>query len=184
MVMDLIHKLEYVIEFIDPVDYFDVVLQKQIDLRLRYEGNTKKIVIVDFDNRFDGTVNSRLVSSCFIKKYTRYFNDCSHFRGSLLELNNSADKYNDVKYIYNKLTNERGYNRNYLPVYIYNDDGDIISYEEFEYNVDLMLEEFKLFVDKFEFNSDEKRITDAFVLDEKIKSNIKFIGWRDYWITV
>jgi len=44
-----------------------------------------------------------------------------------------------------------------------------------------MLEEFILFCDTFEFNSDEKTIIDSFIQDENIKSNIKFYGWKDYW---
>jgi len=47
-----------------------------------------------------------------------------------------------------------------------------------------MLEEFKVFLDTFEFNDNEKKIIKNFISDEKIKSNIKFIGWKDYWITV
>ena len=63
-------------------------------------------------------------------------------------------------------------------------NNNFISSQEFEYNVDLMLEEFKLFTNKFEFNENEKRIIESFVSDEKIKSNIKFIGWKDYWISI
>jgi hypothetical protein len=162
MVMDLVHKLEYIIEFIEPIDYFNVILQKQIDLRIKYKGDVEKIVIVNLDRSSD-----RLNSSDFMKKHDRDFNNFSYYRVNFLELNNSPDKYSHIKYLYKKIK----------------DDCDK-SLEEYEYNFDLMLEEFKLFVDKFEFNSDEKRIIDAFVLDKKIKSNIKFIGWKDYWITV
>ena len=42
-----------------------------------------------------------------------------------------------------------------------------------------MLEEFKLFLDKFEFNKDEKKIIETFTLDKQLKSNIKSIQWID-----
>jgi len=46
-----------------------------------------------------------------------------------------------------------------------------------------MLEEFKLFCKFFEFNEYEKKIISSIIEDPNLKSNIKFIGWIDYWIT-
>ena len=180
--MDVQHRLKYVIEFIEPVDYFDIVLQKQIDLRLKYTGNTKLIQIVEFGHHYHG-FDDRLAKSNFMSKYSNSYNDYNFLRISLLELNNKPEKYEIIKNIYQSCTKYVRYGH-HIPDILYDNDGIIVSLEEFEYKMDIMLEEFKLFTNTFEFSEDEKKIINAFVLDEKIKPNIKFAGWRDYWSSV
>ena len=41
------HSLYFMIEFKNPVDYFDVILQKQIDLRLQFEKPQEKNRSID-----------------------------------------------------------------------------------------------------------------------------------------
>lgn len=153
MVSFLTHLIQYKIVFKTPVDYFDVVLQKQIDLRQKLTINENFVIVLNLHS------DKRFIESEFIKKYP-YFDDTHLFRFSFLNLNNSPDKYKGIKQLYNKTSK-------------------IKTYEEFEYTMDLMLEEFKLFLDHFEFNEDEKKIIDAFVMDDNLKSNIQFIGWND-----
>ena len=50
--------------------------------------------------------------------------------------------------------------------------------------VDLLLEEFNLFCNTFEFDLEEQKIIDSIVIDENLKSDIKFSGWKDYWETI
>jgi hypothetical protein len=175
MVLDIVHKIVYEIQFNQPVDYFDVILQKQIDLRLKIKGNVKKIEVIELNNE-----NEVFKKSTFYEKYKIIFEDYTNFRTSFLSLINNPEKYSIYKKIYEKIKQDELYKDKYYNNDIYKAE----SYEEFEYNFDLVLEEFKLFLDKFEFDENLKKIIDSFVLDEKINTNIKFIGWRDYWITV
>ncbi len=62
--MDIQHRLKYVIEFENQVDYFNVILQKQIDTRLKFEGNENYIIVVDLN-----CDNKRLNDKTFFTKY-------------------------------------------------------------------------------------------------------------------
>ena len=167
MVMDIVHKIKYVIEFKQPVDYFNVILQKQIDLRLKFDGNINIINVLDLDNG-----NERLYGTTYYSKYKSYFHNFKI--KSFLTLNDSPDKYKIINKIYKEMLYDK----------YFNELIKVKSYEEFEYEFDLMLEEFKVFCDNFEFNSDEVKIINSIMEDENLKSNIKFYGWKDYWITV
>jgi hypothetical protein len=156
------HHIQYKLYWINPVDYFDVVLQKQIDLRTKLEINENYIVVVKL------TCDKRFSDSEFYKKYKTLFNNINDFGFSFLKLNSSQQKYTIIKTIYYELKEKQS-------------EYAKMSLEEFEYKIDLMLEEFKLFLDKFEFNENEKKIIEAFTLDEKLKSNIKFIEWDDFY---
>lgn len=157
------HKIQYKIVFTTPVDYFDVVLQKQIDLRQKFTINEDFVIVLHLE------LDKRFSESEFLKKFI-FFDDTQLFRFSFLKLNDSPNKYTEIKRLYN----DNFANRHYQ--YRLN----IKTYEEFEYYIELMLEEFKLFLDHFEFNENEKKIINAFVMDDNLKSNIKFIGWEDY----
>jgi hypothetical protein len=165
MVSGSVRKIQYKIEFVNKVDWFDVILQKQIELRKKFvKCDENHVVIIELDNC------KKFLNSDFMNKYSWIYIDPYSFDFSFLKLNNSPDKYKLIRQLFNKI--------NY-------DKGDIfcnienLSYEEFEHKIDHMLEEFKLFLDKYEFDEDTKKIIEAFTLDEKIKSNIKFIGWTD-----
>jgi len=177
MVMDIVHKIKYVIEFKNPVDYYNVILQKQIDLRLKFEGNENCITIFDFDS-----YNERLVDTIFFSKYKDIFSNNNIIgRISYLNFYDDPDRYLILKDKYKLLEKNR-----WTPKILISkeDNNSIISYEEFEFNIDVMLEEFKLFCKFFEFNEDEKKIISSIVEDTNLKSNIKFMGWKDYWIIV
>lgn len=62
--------------------------------------------------------------------------------------------------------------------------GVIMSYEEFEYYFETMLEEFHLFLNTWEFEDGENKFIDSIVMDDKLKPNIEFAGWIDEWITI
>jgi len=178
MVMDIVHKIKYVIEFKNPVDYFDVILKKQIDLRLKFDGNENCITIFDFDS-----MNKRLMDSKFYSKYGDIFSNFSVIGEiSYSKLYDNPDKYSKLKYRYERIKKNVDH---WTPKILLSreDNNLIVSYEEFEYNIDVMLEEFKLFCKFFEFNEYEKKIISSIIEDPNLKSNIKFIGWIDYWIT-
>lgn len=179
MVVDMPqHKLKYVVEFKNPVDYFDVILQKQIDLRLKFEADVNSITVTDL-----GIDDKRLKNNTFFSKYEHTFRNHS-LRKSFLELNNDPHKYSFAKKIYN-YSNEclkYGYQSWHdCELFLSLSKEKNISYEEFEYNFDVMLEEFKLFCNFLELDEDEKKILDSIVKDDNLKSNIKFFGWKDYW---
>jgi hypothetical protein len=178
MVMDIVHKIKYIIEFKNPVDYFDVILQKQIDLRLEFDGNENCITIFDFDSR-----NKRLRDTNFFSNYEDIFSNYNVIgQTSYYKLYEDPDKYSKLKYIYERIEKDISH---WTPKILLSseDNNLVVSYEEFEFNIDIMLEEFKLFCKFFEFNEDEKKIISSIVEDPNLKSNIKFIGLIDYWIT-
>ena len=166
MVEILSHKIQYKIVFKTPVDYFDVVLQKQIELRQKFTINEDSVIVLNLD------LDKRFNESDFLNKYI-FFEHTQFFRFSFLKLNESPNKYNEIKKLY----------KDYDKYFCYESPFNMKTtktYEEFEYYIDLMLEEFKLFLDKFEFNENEKKIINAFTQDENLKTNIKFISWTDY----
>jgi len=87
MVFDIIHKIKYVIEFKEPVDYFDVILQKQIDMRLKFYGNENELTLINLDS-----YNERLSYSKFFHTYEKYFM-LYNKKKSFFELINSPYKY-------------------------------------------------------------------------------------------
>ncbi len=183
MVMDIVHKIKYVIEFKQPVDYFNVILQKQIDLRQKFSGNENNIIILELDSS-----HKRLTETNFYSKFGKIFSNHNYFgRKSYLDLSNDSNKYVTFKDFYKDATERSKYML--LPEYFLDLDETVIlkkivSYEEYEYKVDLLLEEFTLFCNTFEFNLDERKIIDSIILDPNLKSNIKFCGWKDYWETI
>jgi hypothetical protein len=62
----------------------------------------------------------------------------------------------------------------------YNED---LKMDVYEKHMNDALEHFRLFMTDFTFNADEMKVLDAFMFDDEIQPNIKFIGWEDYWIT-
>jgi hypothetical protein len=180
MVICVEHNIAYIIEFKEPVDYFNVYLQKQIDLRLKFNGDEKKITILEINSN-----NKKFTKSKFYLTHMEYFT-YSEIR-SFLDLIDSPNKYQTIKSLYKSLTDK---NKMWIPNFLKKDKSskselltNVISYEEFEYNFDMMLEELKLYCNTFEFECDEKRIIDSITQDENLKSNIKFCGWKDFWIT-
>jgi hypothetical protein len=168
-----VHYIQCKITFINPVDYFDVVLQKQIDLRMKFKINENDVIVSELND------DKRFIDSEFIKNHRILFEVIGYFGISYLLLNNSPNKYKYYREIFDKIKNM-----------IYMGGVDIVfeefdedmCYEEFEYKMDIMLDQFNLFLNKFELSEDEKKIIEAFELDENLKSNIKSICWKDFFI--
>ena len=179
MVMDIVHNIEYIVTFNKPVDYFDTVLQKQIDTRFKCEKcSSEEIIVIKLKYSDD-----ILLCSEFIEKFGSLFNNYD-IRYNFLELNNSPNKYKIINELYKKfcLYNIREL-RHYKLEKVEDGVGMevIISYEEFEYYFETMLEELHLFLNTYEFTDGEKKFIDSIVMDEKLKPNIKFAGWIDEW---
>lgn len=183
MVIMVVHKIRYVIKFKELLDYFNVVLQKQIDTRFKCNKcSTNKIYIIDFGISDD----KRLFNSEYIKKYSTLFLN-NNIRYEFLKLNNSPDKYQIIKELYKKFLD---YDTIVLQHYKLEKIVDgvgmdvIIPYEEFEYYFETMLNEFHLFLNNWEFEDGEKKFIDSIIMDEKLKLklNIEFVGWIDKWV--
>ncbi len=77
--MSVGHYLEYIIEFKNPVDLFDVIYQLKIQTRNNFEGNEKKITIcrlhsdLIYGRELNDPVN-RFANTEFIKKYANIWN--------------------------------------------------------------------------------------------------------------
>ena len=96
MVMNIVHKIRYVIKFKKPVDYFDIVLQKQIDTRFKCADSSTTIITV---SKFELWNDKRLLDSEYMKKYSTLFANYN-IRYNFLELNNCPYKYYKIKDIY------------------------------------------------------------------------------------
>ena len=148
-------------------------------MRLKFDGNENCITIFNFDAK-----NKKLKNTNFFSKYGDSFSNYQIFgQISYSSLYENPNIYTILKDRYKSI--EKNVKHWTPKILLSNEDkNSIVSYEEFEYNIDIMLEEFKLFCNFFEFNEDEKKIISSFVDDPNIKSNIKFIGFKDYWITI
>lgn len=178
MVMDVVHRIRYVIKFKEPVDYFDVVLQKQIDTRFMCtDCSSTNITVIKLDSN-----DERLSNSEYMKKYSTLFTNYN-IRYKFLELNNSPNKYDIIKELYIKFLTFGIREIQYYKLEKIEDGvgmGVIMSYEEFEYYFETMLDQFHLFLNTWEFEDKEKKFIDSIVMDEKL--NIEFAGWIDEWI--
>lgn len=159
MVMNIVHKIKYVIEFKNPADYFNVILQKQIDLRLKFDDNVNCIIIFDSD-----PYNKRLENTNFFSNYKDSFSKYNIIGPkSYLNFYDNPNRYSILKDEYISL--EKSVYRLTPKILLSKEDNNsIVSYEEFEFNIDVMLEEFKLFCKFFEFNEDEKKIISSQLL--------------------
>lgn len=160
------HLLVYKIIFNNPIDYYNVFFQKQIDLRIRIDGDIKQIVICKFKSAHEllksfTEKSQKNIRSRYDSRYSFY-----HDRklGSWINLIDDSNKYQKIKRAYKS-------------------DDFIIGYNEYENIMDNLLEEYKLKVANLQFNEDQQKILNAFVNDQEIKPNIKFSGWIDYWET-
>lgn len=187
MVFKIVHTVKYVIKFKNPIDYFDIVLQKQIDARFKFaNGTSEKIIVIDL------TSDSRFLDSEYMKKYSDLF--LSHdLRYKFLELNNSPDKYSIIEKIFTDLSLKNKYYLNeFIDVFdtckktcvTIRDLKKIRDKDEFNYCFETMLEEFHFFLNTLQFIDEEKKFIDSIVMDDEIKSNIEFAGWiEEYeWI--
>lgn len=191
MVVDIIHTVKYVIKFKNPVDYFDIVLQKQIDARFKFaNGTSEEICVIDL------TFDRRFLDSEYMKKYSELFLSRDlNLRYNFLELNNSHDKYSIIE----KLFKDLSLYNNPLSKYYLNEYHDVFKKckktsvtirdlkkmddkDEFSHCIETMLEEFHFFLNTFQFTDEEKKFINSIVMDDKIKSNIEFAGWIDEWM--
>jgi len=173
-----IRNIQFKIILKNQINFLDVLIEKQIDMVKFLTYNEKlhnnyidnEIIIVNLDN------DDRLKKSNFINKY-KFLDDNCFLNTSLLELCQSPEKYYIIKKIYENIKKHKQTYKNINNFFVYQFNS--INYDEFEYKIDMMLEELKLFLDKFQFDNFEQKIIDIFISDEKLKSNIKFIGWFD-----
>lgn len=184
MITEIIHRIKYVIKFKEPVDYFNVLLQKQIEARFACDScTTTEINVIKFELWNDWN-NKRLSDSEYMKKYSELFTNYN-IRYKFLELNNSLNKYDKIKNIYQAYETYDIRELKYYKLEKVENGvgmGTIMTYEEFENYFETMLEEFHLFLNTWKFTDEEKIFIDSIVMDEKLKSNIKFAGWIDEWV--
>ena len=183
MVHGTSYDIVYIIEFINPVDWFDVILQKQIESRFEFIEATKTSIVI---KKHTQIFNQReLVNHEKIcEKYYEIEKKLNFDRILFLNLNNDQNKYEKIRYIYTGKTN---YNKliyantkdeinNIIDAYI---EKNKLDFEETLYKLELFLEEFKLFVYALKLEESEQNAINLIIQDPKLSSNIKFVGWKD-----
>jgi hypothetical protein len=183
MVHGTSYDLVYNIEFINPVDWFDVILQKQIDSRFEFIEATKTSIVIKIHRQI---FNRRKLENHEIicDKYCEIKQKFNFDNILFLELNNDPKKYEKIRYIYtaktyyNNLlyTDTRDEMNNIIDTYI---EKNKLDYEETVYELELFLEEFKLFVNGLKLEESEQNAINLIIQDPKLSSNIKFAGWKD-----
>jgi len=174
MVMETVHRLRYIIKFDKPVDYFDVFLQKQIDTRIKFGGDENLVILFDFnymsnDDRFRHLINNYFC----IKAHNNLLWEGLEYIDHTYEPSNFVNMVKDSDKI------KKYINKSYPTFHKYYKN---LEFSDYEKHMNNALEQFQLFITNFEFNADEKKVLNAFLLDDKVKTNIKFVGWEDYWI--
>jgi hypothetical protein len=191
MVHGTSYNIVYKIEFINPIDQF-VILQKQIDSRFNFIKTTETSIVIKIHNNiFDPSVSS--VSSVsselenhkkICNKYHKIINKLNFDNVLFLKLCDDPKKYEKIRYIYNVNTNKQlivgakniDELNNIIDAHI---EKNKLDYEETVNELELFLEEFKLFVNSLKLEKLEQNAINLIIQDPKLSSNIKFAGWKD-----
>lgn len=168
MPLSITHYLEYVIEFKESVDLFDVIYQLKIQTRNDFEGNKKKITIcrlsphTTWGRMLDDPVH-RFANSEFIKKYVNIWNNYDRivYTGFEINFKNYEEKYKE-EYI------EKHNNLN--------------GFEEKYNNIINISNELEKECDNIKLTEEEVNLIDSVNEFPGLKENISFIGWKDCWI--
>ncbi len=162
------HVLEFVIEFINPVDLFDVIYQLKIQTRNDFITNTKKIVICRLSPYKGYRVDENDMSNRF---------SCSEF------IKKHANIWNTGRIIYagferNFLDYKEEYKQDYLELH-----NNLDGFDEYYNNIIQISNELEIYCDKIELTEREFNLIESVKKFPNLKENIKFIGWKDSWIT-
>ncbi len=166
--LNLTHLLQYVIEFNEPVDLFDVIYQLKIQTRTDFKSDQKKIII------------------CSLNPIPVYGEDPNHI----------SNRFSNNKFISNygnawvnhhvRLTNfERGFRdeeEKLKEYWIEEHEGTIDGFYEHYNNIIELVNEFEKACDNIELTVEEINLMNHIKNFPAIKSNIKFIGWKDAWV--
>ena len=178
MVMDIIHKLKYVIKFKNPVDIFDVIKRIQIQLRHDFVANNQSIIVIELNSS-----DLLLTQTDFMKKYNNIY-----INKNWINLN--SDLYNDISMNNTKLITY--IKEEYLhlleiksrrTLYDYDKDKPFENFSEDEY-IDFWLKymrSFKTDINNIVLPENEQRLIDTILSDHDTKDNIEFNGWSDGW---
>ncbi len=167
--ISLTHVLEYIIEFKNPVDLFDVIYQLKIITRNDFIGNSKKIIICRLSpykkyQTIDDDPINRFAISKFIASHANKWNNSSDrviFTGFERTFNLHKEEF---KQDYQEL----------------NDNLD--KFEEHYNEIIELSNEFEKTCDKLELTKEEFKLIDSINKFPGLKDNISFMGWRDTWI--
>jgi hypothetical protein len=172
MVMFYSHDLSYQIEFKIHVNWFSVILQKQIDSKFKFaEATESTITIKTYSNitspkHFEKNELLKQTHEELSRNYRQLARKINLEQTKLLELNDDPCKYDKIKNICKRNN-----------IYVDNNKYE----EELEYKLELFLEEFKLFVNSLDLDEQEQNAVNSIVQDPELSSNIKFVGWKDVW---
>ncbi len=162
------HVLEFVIEFINPVDLFDVIYKLKIQTRNDFIGNSKKIIVcrlrpyktygVD-----ENDISNQFVNSEFYIKYENIWNE-------------NRVIYTDHERRF--LDNKKKYEEDYLMEY-----NNLDGFYEYHNNIIQLSNELEKSCDELKLTDCELNLIDSVNQFPNLKENIKYIGWKDTWIT-
>ncbi len=160
------HVLEFVIEFINPVDLFDVIYQLKINTRNDFIANTNKIVVCRLSpyksyGLPENHVSNRFSCSEFIKKYANIWN-----KGRIIY----------AGFERNFLDYKEEYKQDYLELH-----HNLDEFDEYYNNIIQISNELEIYCDKLELTENELNLIENIKKYPKLKENIKFIGWKDFW---
>lgn len=166
--LSLDHLLQYVIEFNEPVDLFDVIYQLKIQTRNDFKGDTSKIII------------------CSLSPYTTYGQDPNHISNRFFNSKFISNHANAWVNHHVRLTNferifrdrEDEFKENWIEKH----NGIIDGFYEHYNNIIELSNEFEKACDNIELTVEEINLINHIKNFPAIKSNIKFIGWKDAWV--
>jgi hypothetical protein len=166
--LSISHLLEYVIEFINPVDLFDVIYRLKIETRNDFKGYQNKIIICSLRDYIDNSTNKndvkyRFAKTKFIENNAYLWNENYH-----LVLTNFERKFKD---------NETEYKEDWIESH-----GNLDGFYEHYNKIIELSNELEKECDNIQLTQEEINLINHIMNFHDLKSNIKFIGWKDCWI--
>jgi hypothetical protein len=167
--ISIYHVIEFVIEFTNPVDLFDVIYQLKIQTRNDFIANTTKIVVCRlYSNKTYGLptndISNRFVNSEFIAKYGNIW---------------LKERIVYVDFERRFLDNKKNYEEDYFDL-----NNNLEDFEEYYNNIITISNELEKTCDKLQLTESEFNLIDSIKKIPNLKENICFIGWKDFWLTV
>ena len=159
-IRDQIRKLYYIIDF--NYDCTNDIETKYPSYKVHKVYNKDiwfiNIIMINIDF-YEHIYNNNNKLPKFLDLYKKISQNCPEiYDYSLIVLNNDFEKYSIIRSLY-ECTN------------IYE------TYEKFEYDLELLLEELKLFCNNYIFSKNENIIIDS--INNKFKNNVVWSGWND-----
>jgi hypothetical protein len=163
---------EYLLELTEEVDYFDVILKIQSDLReiFSYNSNTKTIRLVIISNRTCFDKEERLQNTSLYKKFKDKF-EWADYVYTYHVLMNMLKTHEEYK--------EEGYHYDYIDLFDYDKQkSNKYTFDEIKALIDEKKDEFEtLFVNEIKFTDKELEFIDKLSKHPLLEGKIKGFKW-------